>query len=65
MATLTSIGRGEFAPEQWSEARSSAAGIADKLLIRELVTIPLLGDYLEEGLSAFGQSCLEFEAGRL
>lgn len=60
-----SIGRGEFVPEQWSEARSSAAGIADKLLIRELVTIPLLGDYLEEGLSAFGQSCLDFEAGRL
>ncbi len=26
---------------------------------------PMLGDYLEEGLSQFGFSCAEFEIGRL
>jgi hypothetical protein len=26
---------------------------------------PLLGDYLEEGLSAFGHSCEDFEIGRM
>lgn len=65
VAALAWIGRGDFGREQWSEARDNAAGIEDRLLIRELVTLPLLGDYLEEGLNALGQSCLEFEAGRL
>lgn len=65
LAALTWIGRGDFGKEQMSEARRTASGMEDDRLIRELVTIPLLGDYLEEGLSAFGESCLEFEAGRL
>jgi hypothetical protein len=32
---------------------------------RYLVGTPQLGDYLEEGLSALGHSCVEYEMGRL
>jgi hypothetical protein len=30
-----------------------------------LLGMPLLADYLEEGLSLFGQSCEDFEINRL
>jgi hypothetical protein len=33
--------------------------------VRYLIGIPLLGDYLEDGLNEFGLSCTDFEAGRL
>ena len=33
--------------------------------VRYLTGIPLLGDYLENGLSEFGLSCVDFEADRL
>jgi len=48
--------RGEAA----SHHRSRAGGTA-----RYLLGMPLLGDYLEEGLSMFGKSCEQFEIGRL
>lgn len=65
VAALCWIGRGDFGKEQMSEARRTAGAMEETRLVRELVTIPLLGDYLEEGLSAFGESCLDFEADRL
>lgn len=48
--------RGEAA----SHHRSRVGGTA-----RYLLGMPLLGDYLEEGLSMFGKSCEQFEIGRL
>lgn len=58
VAALAWIGRGDFTSDQLEEARASAEEMGRKALIRQLVTIPLLGDYLEEGLNAFGESCL-------
>jgi hypothetical protein len=30
-----------------------------------LTGLPLLGDYLEEGLAAFGENCQDFDIGRM
>jgi len=30
-----------------------------------LLKLPLLGDYLEEGLAAFGEDCDAFDEGRM
>lgn len=46
--------------EAASHHRGRAGGTA-----RYLLGTPLLGDYLEEGLSMFGQSCKSVEIGRL
>lgn len=65
VAALAWIGRGDFDVAHLDEARRTAAELKPDWLIRRLVGLPLLGDYLEEGLSSFGQSCTEFEANRL
>lgn len=65
VAALAWIGRGDFDAAQLDEARRNAAELKPGWLIRRLIGLPLLGDYLEEGLSSFGQSCIEFEANRL
>ena len=65
IAALAWIGRGDFDAEQLDEARRAAAELKPGWLIRQLISLPLLGDYLEEGLSSLGLSCIEFEANRL
>lgn len=65
VAALLWIGRGDFDATQLDEARDNAAEYTNKRLIQYIVGTPLLGDYLEEGLSAFDLSCEDFELGRL
>lgn len=69
LLALAWIGRGDFGPDEWEEAL--AQGFAE---IRDpenrppplyLAGMPLLGDYLEEGLGQLEISCEEFEIGRL
>lgn len=62
---LLRLGRGDGTMEEWEamraeEMREHAGNVAAYLLGE-----PMLGDYLEEGLSQFGMSCAEFEIGRL
>lgn len=59
------MGRGDYAKDSWEEARALAAERANERTAAYLIGTPLLGDYLEEGLSQFGLSCAEFESGRL
>ena len=55
LVTLTWIGRGEFTAEQWDEARIEAQRTPRKRRASDyLLSEPLLGDYLEEGLAALG-----------
>ena len=65
LVALCWIGRGDFSPEEWknvvAEARSRRQGSTADYLIG----IPLVSDYLEEGLSKFELSCQGLEAGRL
>lgn len=65
LVTLAWIGREDFAPEEWEEARAEAAGVRDKHVPDYLLGIPQLGDLLEEGLAAFGYSCEDYELNRL
>ena len=48
------VGRGEFAREEWQEAKEAAAERSGPPLADYLMGQPNLGDFLEEGLSALG-----------
>jgi hypothetical protein len=47
------------------EIREEAARAHNKRTAAYLLGMPLLGDFLEEGLSLLGYSCEEFEINRL
>lgn len=65
LVALAWLGRGDYSPQEWLQARAqarerrSADGVG-----RYLVGIPLLADYLEEAMSQLGYSGEEFEIGR-
>jgi hypothetical protein len=65
LVALAWIGRGDYTVEDWDEAREQAAEIPMKDRPRYLIGTPLLGDYLEEGLSELGYSCEDVEVERL
>ena len=59
LVTLAWIGRGDGTIEDWDELRAEAARAHNKHTASYLLGMPLLPDYLEEGLSQFGLSCSE------
>jgi hypothetical protein len=59
LVTLVWLGRGDGAIGDWQDLRAEAARAHNKRTASYLLGIPLLSDYLEEGLAAFGQSCEE------
>lgn len=65
LVTLTWLGRGDGKIEDWDDIRSEASRAHNKRTASYLLGIPLLADYLEEGLAQLGLSCDEFEIGRL
>ena len=65
LVALTWIGRGDYNRAQWDEARAVAGERIDQRVANYLTGIPLLADYLEEGLAALGYSCADFELGRM
>ena len=65
LVTLTWLGRGDGKIEDWDEVRAEASRAHNKRTASYLLGIPLLADYLEEGLAQFDLSCDEFEMGRL
>jgi hypothetical protein len=65
LVALLFVGRGDYAPEEWNDALAAARDRGDPPTARFLLGEPLLGDLLEDGLSAFELSCEDFEKGRL
>jgi len=65
LVALAWIGRGTFDAKDWMEALRIAREQRNARTAEYLTGLPLLGDYLEEGLAAFGESCTAFETGRL
>ncbi len=65
LIALSWIGRGDFEPEEWDEALEAAREVPEKRIANYLTQMPLLGDYLEEGLAKFDMNCSEFEMNRL
>ena len=59
------LGREDYTAEDWPEVLEEAREAYDSELVPYLVGTPLLGDYLEEGLSLLGYSCEEYEIDRL
>ena len=65
LVALAWIGRGTYDAKQCSEALKVARDEHNARTAEYLTGLPLLGDYLEEGLAAFGESCTDFEAEHL
>jgi hypothetical protein len=65
LVALAWLGRDDNAPADWPSLRAEAARAHNVRTAEYLLGIPLLGDFLEEGLSMLGYSCEEFEIGRL
>jgi Protein of unknown function (DUF3775) len=68
LVALTWLGRDDSTIEDWEDLREEAARAHSTRTTHTadyLLGMPLLGDYLEEALSLFGQSCGEYELNRL
>jgi len=65
LVALAWIGRGTYDAKELSEALRLAREQHNKRTANYLTGLPLLGDYLEDGLAAFGESCTAFETGRM
>jgi hypothetical protein len=65
LVALCWVGRGDFSPEEWAVAVAEARSRRQGSTADYLIGIPLVSDYLEEGLSRFDLSCEGFESSRL
>jgi len=62
---LAWLGRDGTGPTDWPETRREAARAHNDRTAHYLLGMPMLADFVEEGLSMLGHSCKEFEIGRL
>ena len=67
LVALMWLGRGDYHTSEWDDARTEAIRARDEHghTAEYLLGAPLLGDYLEEALSQFGQSCKDVELSHL
>ncbi|HEY7296546.1 MAG TPA: DUF3775 domain-containing protein [Xanthobacteraceae bacterium] len=66
LVALAWLGRDDYSASDWPDVRAEAAGAHKRrTTAKYLLGLPLLGDFLEEGLSMLGYSCEEFEIERL
>lgn len=59
LVALAWIGRGSFTKEEWREALREARHAQNGRTAEYLMGMPLLGDYLADGLAEFGHTCDE------
>lgn len=57
IVAITWIGRGDFEPDDWAEARRTARERESISTADYLLGIPNVGDLLDEGLASLGRSC--------
>jgi hypothetical protein len=57
IVALAWLGRGTYDKSEWKEALATARQEHNNRTAQYLLGLPLLGDYLEEGLSQFGRGC--------
>ena len=65
LVALAWVGRGTYDAKEWKEALKEARAQHNQRTAEYLTGLPLLGDYLEEGLAAFGENCEAFDIGRM
>ena len=56
---LAWIGRGSFTSDEWHDALREAQAAHSERTADYLMGMPLLGDYLADGLAEFGHTCDE------
>jgi hypothetical protein len=59
LVALTWVGRGTYGPDEWETAMDEAQRAHNRRTAEYLLGMPLLADYLAEGLAAFGESVAE------
>ncbi len=57
LVALMWVGRGDFEADEWRAAYEQAGEQWTKNTAEYLLATPLVADYLEEGLAAYGYSC--------
>lgn len=65
LVTLAWLGRGDYTADDWEEVRGEAADAHNERTAEYLLGMPLMPDYLEEGLEVLDIPLDEFEIGRL
>jgi hypothetical protein len=65
LVALAWLGRDDYEASDWATVRDDAAREHTRRAASYLLGMPLLADFLEEGLSMLGRSCEDFEIGRL
>jgi hypothetical protein len=65
LVALTWLGRDDYSADDWRTVREEAVRAHNQRTASYLLGTPMLGDFLEEGLSMLGYSCEEFEIERL
>lgn len=61
LVALAWLGRGTYDAGEWPDAVAEALRAHNDHTAEYLLGMPRLGDYLEEGMSALGQSCDEYD----
>jgi len=59
LVALAWVGRGTYSIDEWSDAVSTARSEHAKRTATYLLEMPLLGDYLEDGLAEFGEGIVD------
>jgi hypothetical protein len=62
LVALAWLGRGDGDLDGWVDLRTAASDAHNTRTARYLIGTPLLADYLEEALAAFGESCEGYDA---
>jgi hypothetical protein len=65
LVALAWLGRDDYTADDWNDVRQEASRAHNERTAGYLLGMPLLGDFLEEGLSLLGYSVEEFEINRL
>ena len=65
LVAMAWLGRGDYMADDWPSVREEAARAHNQRTAAYLLGMPMLGDFLEEGLSLLGYSCEPFEMNRL
>lgn len=65
LVALAWLGRGDYTADDWNSVREEAARAHNARTASYLLGMPLLSDYLEEGLGLLGHSCERYEIDRL
>ena len=65
LVALAWLGRNDYSASDWAAVREEAARAHNERTAEYLLGTPLVGDFLEEGLSMLGYSCEDYEIERL